>query len=547
MTEVKVLYDFDAQPGSGELSIKTNEILRVTRQDVGDGWWEGVNSQGTVGLFPAGYVEPYSPTSPPPPSMPPPPLPDAYAGETQRQASTNNYDAGEDWDDDWDDDNDSTYSGHDTQSSSAPNKGTEGPDMHVMSTRFESSKNEQAGKATVRRNLNRFSTFVKSGGESYILGNSKISVPAESYVTILDNGSEIVWEPNSNAYTCTVASPKKEKKLKGLKSYISYQITPSFNNIQTSRRYKHFDWLHERLEAKFSLIPVPPLPEKQVTGRYDEGFIERRMAQLQSWVNRICNHPVMSRSEVWMHFLTCSDEKRWKAGKRRAEKDELTGAAFCHAIQAPQAPLETSSVEKQTENFSKFSAKMDESVKSLHALSLDQTKKFQGAYKREFVKVSEALIDLGSAFELEEKAYNKDLTAAIKSTGETYEKIGKLYEDQPKNDYDHLCDMMHEYKGMLASLPDILQVHKGALNKKRENKKLGEDGKLPADSLAAITQRTEVISYATLAEISHFQHERVRDFKYIMQVFLTGQINFYNQIATELQDALTKFDSVVTD
>jgi len=39
-----------------------------------------------------------------------------------------------------------------------------------------------------------------------------------------------------------------------------------FNNIQVSRRYKHFDWLHERLEEKFNLIPIPPLPDKQISG-----------------------------------------------------------------------------------------------------------------------------------------------------------------------------------------------------------------------------------------------------------------------------------------
>ena len=65
-----------------------------------------------------------------------------------------------------------------------------------------------------------------------------------------------------------------------------------------SRRYKHFDWLHDRLEEKFTLIPVAPLPDKQVTGRYEEDFIEHRMMMLQQWVNRICRHPVLSRCEV---------------------------------------------------------------------------------------------------------------------------------------------------------------------------------------------------------------------------------------------------------
>ncbi|KRZ14084.1 Sorting nexin-9 [Trichinella zimbabwensis] len=65
--KVQVLYDFDAQPGSGELSVQTGEYLTVTRQachfcflylfDVGDGWWEGLNSRGEHGLFPQAYVQ----------------------------------------------------------------------------------------------------------------------------------------------------------------------------------------------------------------------------------------------------------------------------------------------------------------------------------------------------------------------------------------------------------------------------------------------------------------------------------------------------------
>ena len=38
------------------------------------------------------------------------------------------------------------------------------------------------------------------------------------------------------------------------------------NLPQVLRRYKHFDWLHERLTAKYgAVIALPPLPEKQVT------------------------------------------------------------------------------------------------------------------------------------------------------------------------------------------------------------------------------------------------------------------------------------------
>lgn len=76
------------------------------------------------------------------------------------------------------------------------------------------------------------------------------------------------WAPPPQNYSCVVDKPKKESKLKGLKSFIAYSLTSSTNGIQVSRRYKHFDWLHEQMNSKFLLIPSPPLPEKQVAGRF---------------------------------------------------------------------------------------------------------------------------------------------------------------------------------------------------------------------------------------------------------------------------------------
>ena len=80
------------------------------------------------------------------------------------------------------------------------------------------------------------------------------------------------------------------------------------------------------------------------------------MNQLQSFVNRMCRHPVLSQSEVrpeyssdlyrqwlsqvWSHFLVCTDEKRWKTGKRRAEKDPLVGGALYQAVRVPEKALD---------------------------------------------------------------------------------------------------------------------------------------------------------------------------------------------------------------
>ena len=38
------------------------------------------------------------------------------------------------------------------------------------------------------------------------------------------------WLNTHPSYSCVVASPKKEAKFKGLKSYIAYQLTPSVSS-----------------------------------------------------------------------------------------------------------------------------------------------------------------------------------------------------------------------------------------------------------------------------------------------------------------------------
>lgn len=96
-----------------------------------------------------------------------------------------------------------------------------------------------------------------------------------------------------------------------------------------SCRYKHFDWLYGRLVERFPVISVPHLPEKQATGRFEEDFLSKRRKGLIWWMNHMTSHPVLAHCDVFQHFLTCgADEKAWKQGKRKAERDELVGANF---------------------------------------------------------------------------------------------------------------------------------------------------------------------------------------------------------------------------
>lgn len=85
------------------------------------------------------------------------------------------------------------------------------------------------GKGTVRKNLNRFSTFVKTGGEAYILGTFKPNVSESDKIYIIETNEGVVWKMDQQSYACSVDSPKKETKMKGknliIINYFCFNIT----------------------------------------------------------------------------------------------------------------------------------------------------------------------------------------------------------------------------------------------------------------------------------------------------------------------------------
>ncbi|XP_046425558.1 sorting nexin lst-4 [Neodiprion pinetum] len=535
--QVQALYDFTGEPGTAELSINAGQILTVIRANVGDGWCEGVNQSGKSGLFPAAYVQPVDPNASAPPMT---------GSTTSSQQGTGDY-----WDDDWDDDSEA---GHDTpapvnqqqhhpQQAVQPSSQPVYPDYaDSISTHTVHSVISERPISNVPKKNTKFSTLIKSGEDSFLMGTKIVVVPDNERVFIEENEERrCVWVPAIDTYNCVVTSPKKESKLKGLKSFIVYQLTPTFNNIQVSRRYKHFDWLHERLEEKYCFIPIPPLPDKQISGRYEEQFIEHRRTQLQEFVDYVCRHPVLCRSRVWEHFMTCTDEKRWKAGKRQAEKDELLGVNYFNVLQCPDTPLDPVKVDIENDAFAKFINGLDPVVKNFMAMAVDQSKKHQVLYKREFQKIAQSFTSLGFALDADDNSRGI-LNSALKVTGDAYNEIGKLYEEQPKFDWEPLGDKFHIYRGIISSFPDVISIHKSAVQKRKDSERLVSEHKMEPQQLRELSHRTDVIARALMAEETHFQMEREVHIKQAMKNHLTEQIAFYKKIVNKLQEALNAYD-----
>ncbi|KAH8361532.1 hypothetical protein KR084_007179 [Drosophila pseudotakahashii] len=556
---VRAMYDFSGEPGSSELSIATGDVLSVTRSDVGEGWWEGKNARGQIGLFPAAYVEVMSAAEAQKLSASGtasvPQVPDPFASPPLPRYDHTADDDGSNWDDedDWSDDND-TYSeigpggqksaGQAARAGGLSHSTSDYDNKHLPiapsdDTQSLASVAGGTGAAgTVKKGM-----FAKSS-DSYILGLSspkeKIPECEMAYITPVEDFI-YQWTQNHSPYSVVVASPKKESKFKGMKTFIAYQLTPSFNNISVSRRYKHFDWLHERLVDKFCLIPVPPLPDKQISGRYEEQFVEHRRVQLQEFVDWVCRHPVISKCEVWYHFLTCRDEKIWKSGKRKAERDPYMGVNYCLAISPPDKNLLHSKVDAQMELGTQFIHNMDVAVRNLNNISNDMAKRSMTQSKKEFQRIGDGLSDLAKALAIDERrAPTRNavpLSESVGRIGGIFIGIGQAFGEQPKLDWIPLSDRLHIYRGVLNCFPDIFSTHKGALQKRKDCERLAGEGKMNNPQLIDVNRRTDVVSYTVLAELTHFKSERDTHLKHTLKNFIAEQIKFYQGVVMRLQEA----------
>ncbi|XP_040453126.1 sorting nexin-9 isoform X2 [Falco naumanni] len=591
----RVMYDFAAEPGNNELTVSEGEIIVITNPDVGGGWLEGKNSQGERGLVPTDYVEiitegakdgiscgnsladqaffdslssntaqtnSAAKSSNQPNNASDPwsswnvgksgnwdngnavdswaTKPEGAAG--QRNSASNNWEAAaafghpqayqgpaaddDDWDDDWDDPKSASpsYLGYKETEASEPGGLQRG----------------NSRGAAMKLPLNKFPGFAKPGMEQYLLAK-QLAKPKEKIPIIIGDYGPM-WVYPTSTFDCVVADPKKGSKMYGLKSYIEYQLTCTNTNRSVNHRYKHFDWLYERLLVKFGLaIPIPSLPDKQVTGRFEEEFIKMRMERLQAWMTRMCRHPVVSESEVFQQFLNFRDEKEWKTGKRKAEKDETVGVLIFSTME-PEAPdLDMVEIEQKCDAVGRFTKAMDDGVKELLTVGQEHWKRCTGPLPKEYQKIGKALQSLALVFSTSGYQGESDLNGAITEAGKTYEEIASLVADQPKKDLHFLMETNHEYKGFLGCFPDIIGAHKGAIERVKESDKLVATSKITPQDKQNMVKRVSTMAYALQAEMNHFHSNRIYDYNSVIRLYLEQQAQFYETIAQKLRQALSRF------
>ncbi|CAN6674584.1 hypothetical protein TRVA0_057S00474 [Trichomonascus vanleenenianus] len=317
---------------------------------------------------------------------------------------------------------------------------------------------------------------------------------------------------------------------------------PSFTKPENSvtRRYRDFRWLFHALEANNPGVIVPPPPEKQAVGRFNEDFVESRRAALENMLNKIAQHHSLQSDPDFRLFL--ESESFSNDVKNRVvtpEELEQTKSGFMStlggAFSFSGKYIETNEwfIDKK-----QYVDQLESQLKSLaKALDLVVTQRKElGEATSEFAAVLENLAGV---------EVSKQLTNLLSDFSHAQYRIHDVYSRQCMQDVLSLATTLDEYIRLISSIRSVFarrqkafmttQTAEQELNKRRQHlDKLNRQGKTLQDKIAQLQQEVEDqekkvldcrvvfedMSKTIMSEFQRFEHEKIHDFRNSVELFL---------------------------
>lgn len=325
-------------------------------------------------------------------------------------------------------------------------------------------------------------------------------------------------------------------------------MNPTFT---VTRRYRDFLWLYERLHDNNPGVVVPPPPEKQAMGRFDQNFIESRRQALERMVNKIASHPVLQMDGDLKTFL---ESEQFSVAIKHSGKDPLLGGHESKGIMS-SIGLGGSSGGKFVEHDDWFHDRriyLDALESQLKALQ-----KSTDTVVAQRKGLAESCADLSlSLHNLAAVELSPSLSGPLDSLGDLQLRIQELYQRQAMQDVLTLGIVIDEYIRLIGSVKKAFEQRQKAFHSwhsadaklmeiKRQQEKLLRAGRTQQDRLGQMQadvadQERRVHATRLLfedmgrlmrTELDRFEREKVEDFKSGVETFLESAIEAQKEVS----------------
>jgi len=414
--------------------------------------------------------------------------------------------------------------------------------------------------------------------EPYRNPHLQLSTPA-TLTSFQDFNARAELEGGDEYIEVSVTTPHKVGD--GINSYIAYKVNTktniSFfkkNSSSVSRRFSDFLGLRDRLSEKYLQNGriIPPAPDKSVIGMTkvkmskeednsdQSDFVEKRRAALERYLNRTAAHPSLRVDPDFREFLELDTEL-----PKANQTSTLSGKSMMKIIS------------KVGDRMNSYTTKMEETdqwfeEKTVMTENLDiQLRKLMMAtealvyYRKSLTghtyTVAKSLAALGTTEE------NTKLSAALDQLSDVYLKVEKVHEEQAKDDFFLLSEMVHDYIGIVGAVKDVLnervkawQAWQGVqkdLNRKREAKVKAElAGKMDKINelktsineterqLDMAQENFEKISRTIKKEFEVFEARKNQDFKHTIVNYLEKMLKAQESLVTHWERFLPEIKNL---
>ncbi|KAF9038440.1 Vps5 C terminal like-domain-containing protein [Panaeolus papilionaceus] len=354
-----------------------------------------------------------------------------------------------------------------------------------------------------------------------------------------DNGLQPV-------FVITVDDPQKVGD--PIRSFTMYTVhtrttSPLFQKSAFSvlRRYSDFLWLYETLSNNNPGVVVPPVPEKNSFGRFDDQFVKQRRLALEKCIQKTANHPVLSKDPDLKLFLE-SDTFALDIKHRKAEIAHERGgfmASIGQTITGPRFYETDEWFDRQKVYLDSLETQLRGLVKAIETVSKHRSEMavVTGEFAHNFSELSSA--DVG-----------KQLSQSLAGLADVERKAQDLQVIQAEQDITTLTATVDEYARLINSVRMAFnsrvrtyhswkQAESDLLKTKQTHEKNRAQGRIPPDRLGfSLSQIAEAerraseskleyehVSKLVKTEVARFEQERIDDFKDSLHAFLEGMIS----------------------
>lgn len=324
-----------------------------------------------------------------------------------------------------------------------------------------------------------------------------------------------------------------------------------------SRRYRDFRWLYRQLQSTHPGRIIPPPPDKQAVGRFNDDFIEARRFALERMLVKISKSPVLQTDPDFIMFL---QSERFSSEAREREKAAGATSTFTASEKDNDASLNASGgflssiggafsfspkivepdeffkdkksyVEALDQQFKLFLKNLETIVIQRHDLSI---------VTEEFANIVATLADL---------EVSKSSTELFQEFSTTQLRIKELLDRLSLQDMLTLGSTLDEYQRVIGSIKttfhqrDKILVQLAGSESELKKKQASFDKtfkynrthtekidalKLELDALEqkhnGIRSKFDDISSTIKDELATFEIEKIQDFRNSIEIFLESTI-----------------------